>query len=95
MSHGTVFSNYLVLVANVEADAHGHNLGSHAAHGPESTFDQSVIQEAKEEKSPSAASDVEVAKDHHHHTHPYGIPDSLITQIIGVGILEFGVVLHR
>jgi len=94
MSHGTVFSNYLMVVANVETDAHGHNLGSHAAHGPESTFDQSVIQEAKEETS-SAASDVEVAKDHHHHTHPHGIPDSLITQIIGVGILEFGVVLHR
>ncbi|PPQ62896.1 hypothetical protein CVT24_006294 [Panaeolus cyanescens] len=63
-------------------DAHGHGPGSHAAHGPEGSFDD-------KSKNDTNSSDVEVARTP---THPF--QDSMTTQIIGVAILEFGVVLH-
>lgn len=67
-------------------DAHGHNLGSHAAHGPESKVEQaSTLQkEVSIEK-------VESGQDHHHE---HSLGNSATTQLIGVAILEFGVVLH-
>ncbi|EDR14053.1 ZIP-like iron-zinc transporter [Laccaria bicolor S238N-H82] len=67
-------------------DAHGHNLGSHAAHGPESKAEQaSTLQkEVSIEK-------VESGEDHHHE---HSLEDSATTQLIGVAILEFGLVLH-
>ncbi|KAJ3517734.1 hypothetical protein NLJ89_g291 [Agrocybe chaxingu] len=65
-------------------DAHGHNLGGHAAHGPEGVYESGEAPPVKRETS---SSDVESAKSHE-------FEDSLSTHIIGVAILEFGVVLH-
>ncbi|KAF7310046.1 ZIP-like iron-zinc transporter [Mycena indigotica] len=60
-------------------DPHGHHTGSHAAHGPEGTQ--------------TPPSDVEEAlqkpQQHHHH-----LGDSASAQIVGIAILEFGVLLH-
>ncbi|KAJ6545292.1 ZIP-like iron-zinc transporter [Mycena capillaripes] len=60
-------------------DQHGHYTGSHAAHGPEGT------------KTPvSENADVEAQQeDHHDH-----LDDSASAQIVGIAILEFGVLLH-
>lgn len=58
-------------------DAHGHGIGSHAAHGPEGA--------SEDEKS---MSDLEASQPGH-------FDDSAMAQIIGVFILEFGVLLHR
>ncbi|KAK7024950.1 ZIP-like iron-zinc transporter [Favolaschia claudopus] len=68
-------------------DPHGHYTGSHAAHGPEGT--QTPPKES--------ASDVEEQR-HHHHGHSHGelshLDDSAAAQIVGIAILEFGVLLH-
>ncbi|KAF8159626.1 ZIP-like iron-zinc transporter [Crassisporium funariophilum] len=66
-------------------DAHGHGLGSHAAHGPEGFNDSA----ASSKKIESSASDIESPVGHKR-----VFEDTIPTQIIGVGILEFGVVLH-
>jgi zinc transporter 1/2/3 len=66
-------------------DAHGHSLGSHAAHGPEANLDPTPP--SKKESS----SDIEATRPRHEgHT----FEDNMLTQVIGVAILEFGVVLH-
>ncbi|KAF8967704.1 ZIP-like iron-zinc transporter [Flammula alnicola] len=71
-------------------DAHGHSLGSHAAHGPEATFNSTLPPPSK---THSNASDTESApRIEHEHDHEF--EDTISTQIIGIGILEFGVVLH-
>lgn len=62
-------------------DTHGHNVGSHVSHGPEGE----LINEQEKTKA-----DVE--------SQSSGNPmytESAMAQIIGVAILEFGVVLHR
>ncbi|KAF9466048.1 ZIP-like iron-zinc transporter [Collybia nuda] len=72
-------------------DAHGHNLGSHAAHGPETVY-----------KSPDAnraepKPDLNSSDSHSHSSDPeslQGLDDSPATQIVGIAILEFGVALH-
>ncbi|KAF7330007.1 hypothetical protein MKEN_00264700 [Mycena kentingensis (nom. inval.)] len=72
----------------VKHDAHGHNVGSHAAHGPEpASAKSSPAQPTKDladddatERGALVASDVE--------------PQGLAAHVIGIGILEFGVVLH-
>ncbi|KAF5336162.1 hypothetical protein D9611_006357 [Ephemerocybe angulata] len=68
-------------------DSHGHGLGAHASHGPEGL-------PSKTEKT--VDSDVESAQDtHESHSHgPRSWSTDTTTQIIGVGILEFGVILH-
>ncbi|KAJ4469860.1 ZIP-like iron-zinc transporter [Lentinula aciculospora] len=63
-------------------DAHGHDTGSHAAHGPEGSI-SNVSKDV--EASLSGATNEE---------YQHRILDSAISQVIGVGILEFGVVLH-
>ncbi|KAF8159587.1 ZIP-like iron-zinc transporter [Crassisporium funariophilum] len=70
-------------------DAHGHSLGSHAAHGPEG-FEQSLTPPKNEKVASQASSDIESSGEIHDH----GFEDTISTQVIGVGILEFGVVLH-
>jgi len=67
-------------------DTHGHQAGaSHAAHGPEGVASL-VVEKTKTE----CRSDVEIA------VTPSNLFDhNLLTQVIGVAILEFGVVLHR
>jgi zinc transporter 1/2/3 len=74
-------------------DAHGHGHGSHAAHGPEGFHPGPEQQEPKPEASelePSASQedmeDLEKQK---------ALLDNNAAQIIGVAILEFGVLLHR
>ncbi|KAJ3930695.1 MAG: ZIP-like iron-zinc transporter [Lentinula lateritia] len=68
-------------------DAHGHDTGSHAAHGPEGNISNtSKDVEAVPSEMTSAKTEV--------HQHPHMILDSVISQVIGVAILEFGVVLH-
>ncbi|KAA1469105.1 ZIP-like iron-zinc transporter [Dentipellis sp. KUC8613] len=70
----------------VSHDPHGHDVGSHAAHGPESS---------NRERERTA----------HEHQHRKGdeddddddesdMGDSATAQVIGIAILEFGVVLH-
>lgn len=67
-------------------DAHGHHTGSHAAHGPE--FKEEQPQALQKEDS------LEIDKESQGHHHGHSFDDSAATQIIGVAILEFGVLLH-
>ncbi|KAI6140679.1 Zinc/iron permease [Pisolithus tinctorius] len=60
-------------------DAHGHGVGSHAAHGPEAYLDKN---------SQADGSDLETGNG------GLATDDSALAQIIGVFILEFGVLLH-
>ncbi len=89
----------------ISADPHGHMNpagASHAAHGPESgdNGDRNVLSEHgaydDSEKGRDASltgkKDVEMAV---LNAAPSSVVDSPATQIIGVGILEFGVLLHR
>ncbi|KAJ7117455.1 ZIP-like iron-zinc transporter [Mycena epipterygia] len=66
-------------------DPHGHHTGSHAAHGPEG-----------DETPPKEHGDVEEQRhDHqHHHGGLSHLDDSASAQIVGIAILEFGVILH-
>jgi solute carrier family 39 (zinc transporter), member 1/2/3 len=64
-------------------DAHGHRGGSHAAHGPEGILTKIGDEEVN--------FDVENLRQHDHDS----ISDSASGKIIGVAILEFGVLLHR
>ncbi|GJE90265.1 ZIP zinc/iron transport family [Phanerochaete sordida] len=85
----------------VTHDAHGHGggAGAHAAHGPEGAQDRMVLSDGtdaqdsgswKDEKNPHER-DAELAV---LTQHPSSVVDSVLTQIIGVAILEFGVLLH-
>ncbi|KAF8202190.1 ZIP-like iron-zinc transporter [Pholiota molesta] len=70
-------------------DAHGHSLGSHAAHGPEGVINPPTRIESKTlDDAESAGSNPS------QHEHNHGFEDSMATQMIGIAILEFGVVLH-
>jgi len=62
----------------ISHDPHGHGIGSHAAHGPEETFEDK-----------NSASDLEASQITAVH-----FDDSAMAQVIGVFILEFGVLLH-
>ncbi|KAG7093984.1 hypothetical protein E1B28_007614 [Marasmius oreades] len=72
-------------------DTHGHDAGgSHAAHGPEDDSNRGIDLSANEhssdlEKSPSPVSSPQT---------PHSVADNPLTQIIGIAILEFGIVLH-
>ncbi|EKM50161.1 uncharacterized protein PHACADRAFT_264732 [Phanerochaete carnosa HHB-10118-sp] len=89
----------------ISHDPHGHDLGSHAAHGPEpetqrrdrnvpgDEIDALNVPSEKDglsEKSPREH-DAELAV---LTSQPSSVVDSPLTQIIGVAILEFGVLLH-
>ncbi|KAJ7148397.1 ZIP-like iron-zinc transporter [Mycena crocata] len=67
-------------------DPHGHYTGSHAAHGPEGA--------QTPPKEHETASDVEEQRHHHHHGELSHLDDSASAQIVGIAILEFGVLLH-
>ncbi|KIK78402.1 hypothetical protein PAXRUDRAFT_36647 [Paxillus rubicundulus Ve08.2h10] len=71
----------------IEHDAHGHGVGSHAAHGPEGVSAQvtSVDNNSAHEKY---APDIEASHQHADYD------SSALAQIIGIFILEFGVLLH-
>lgn len=66
-------------------DSHGHGVGAHASHGPEAIVDASP-------KEKEVSSDVESANDS---VQPRTWSTDTTTQLIGIAILEFGVVLHR
>lgn len=78
-------------------DNHGHNLGSHAAHGPEGAYNQPAtaadVPKAPDEKSNKSGSEIDSEAQQHAH-HANTIADNAAAQIIGVAILEFGVALH-
>ncbi|KAJ8515882.1 hypothetical protein ONZ45_g6734 [Pleurotus djamor] len=65
-------------------DPHGHAVGSVAAHGPEG--------ELAEKPKPDSGEDVESA--HSQSLHKHSFHDDTFAQIIGIAILEFGVILH-
>ncbi|KAG1767024.1 ZIP-like iron-zinc transporter [Suillus placidus] len=66
----------------VRHDAHGHGLGAHTAHGPEGRMPNDDLNSEKIKE------DLESAHDHE-------LPElGALGQIIGVFILEFGVLLH-
>jgi zinc transporter 1/2/3 len=82
-------------------DPHGHGVAgaAHAAHGPEP--EQQQVHDASNGAPSdllSGLEDVEknVDTNKHDHVHHHGHvnQDHVAAQIIGVGILEFGVVLH-
>ncbi|KAG1842171.1 ZIP-like iron-zinc transporter [Suillus subalutaceus] len=66
----------------VRHDAHGHGLGAHAAHGPEGGMPN------EDSNSEKTKEDLESAHDHEQ------LGFAATGQIIGVFILEFGVLLH-
>lgn len=71
-------------------DAHGHGVGSHAAHGPEGAAETGTAPVYSDDKSESVAKGA-----HTHHYHGERFDESAVAQIVGIFILEFGVLLHR
>ncbi|KAK0189095.1 ZIP-like iron-zinc transporter [Armillaria mellea] len=69
-------------------DAHGHEAGGHAAHGPEGNLANQIEGNMDESKLRISDSDLDIEDQQHR------VLDSAMTQIIGVAILEFGVTLH-
>ncbi|KAF8652557.1 hypothetical protein AX16_004340 [Volvariella volvacea WC 439] len=70
-------------------DAHGHSLGVHAAHGPEGVGSADKGLEKIETRSGGQLYPYSCS-----HSHSFGVDSDVLTQIIGVAILEFGVALH-
>lgn len=71
-------------------DAHGHNVGgSHSAHGPEGQQRAPEWTDTDMAYKKNSVDDVESLQ------RQKDIDDSAAAQIIGVFILEFGVILHR
>ena len=94
----------------ISHDTSGNAIGTHAAHGPEpdrgrsrsrggtpSSSEQEVTVVGKEHDIEAVLPKKPHGDLHNHdHGHLHGVLDeSAATQIIGVAILEFGVVLHR
>ncbi|KAL0060416.1 hypothetical protein AAF712_012785 [Marasmius tenuissimus] len=83
-------------------DNHGHEAGgTHAAHGPEDN-DNAATSDVKnqrrlhdvEVKDVEASSTTTTASSSAPKPHAHGVLDNPLAQIIGIAILEFGVVLH-
>lgn len=70
-------------------DPHGHGLNGHAAHGPETSSQKTATGKNVDEKG----SDLESAAEEEHAPRTWG--KDTATQVVGVAILEFGVLLHR
>ncbi|KAJ3730043.1 ZIP-like iron-zinc transporter [Lentinula guzmanii] len=88
----------------VAYDAHGHEAGAHAAHGPESST-QNIAESGKDAQDLTRIMEEARAASHSSHSvnesevlkntrGNVAVLDSPMTQILGVAILEFGVVLH-
>ena len=79
-------------------DPHGHHVGSYAAHGPEADSEQDPTSgNSSDLEKVTKVSDVGHA---HHHVDTrkeksFQNDVDAMAQLIGVAILEFGVVLHR
>ena len=74
-----------------KTDAHGHGIGGHSSHGPEGNH-QTELQTTAE-KEPNS-SDIE-SNGNQGGKEAFTFDDSVLAQMVGVGILEFGVLLHR
>lgn len=72
--------SYVSLMA-ITSDPHGHDVGTVAAHGPEG---DPVNQDSEKNISDVDSFDYE-----------NGLGNAAAAQILGVAILEFGVILHR
>ena len=86
------------LPPRLRVDPHGHQVGSYAAHGPEA--------DSAQDPTSGDGSDLEkvtkiseVGHVHHHvdirEGKSFQTDEDAMAQLIGVAILEFGVVLHR
>ncbi|KAL9713459.1 hypothetical protein Ac2012v2_003069 [Leucoagaricus gongylophorus] len=74
-------------------DAHGHQHGGHAAHGPEGLL---VASESQRQKRTSDVESLGTEKTEHN-PHQHGdetFLDAGLAHVLGIAILEFGVVLH-
>lgn len=89
---------YMCVCVFAPLDAHGHGTAGHAAHGPEAEA-KSNIQDldlpAEEVRAASHSSHSVNNSDVEKIRAENPVLDSPVTQILGVAILEFGVVLHR
>jgi solute carrier family 39 (zinc transporter), member 1/2/3 len=85
---------------NTMSDAHGHGLGGHAAHGPEGNPTPSSTDTVDIEKgsAPSSAHLSTNDQSHlhgHSHSHKHtALDESALAQLVGIAILETGVLLH-
>ncbi|THH10716.1 hypothetical protein EW146_g8287 [Bondarzewia mesenterica] len=70
-------------------DAHGHGVGAHSAHGPEGSQLGPAGGEEVAKKENDTVSEADIENQHKHDDDA-----SALAQIIGVAILEFGVMLH-
>ncbi|KAF7969455.1 hypothetical protein HWV62_22339 [Athelia sp. TMB] len=86
MEHGKPCQPPFLAPSSFFADAHGHTVGSHAAHGPEGNENRQEEDSGSDDKQ--KLEDVETLQK------PRYLESTVAAQIIGVGILEFGVVLH-
>jgi zinc transporter 1/2/3 len=96
-------STHIVLIYFFHPDAHGHHTGGVVAHGPEGSPvpgpaspripDVESMHLEKPDKSSEAGHSVTRVDDATHITTM--TDESAMAQLIGVGILEFGVILHR
>jgi len=69
-------------------DAHGHGIGVHSSHGPEGTHQT-------EEQTSAGSSDIESnGNQKGKEAEDFTFDDGVLAQMVGVGILEFGVLLH-
>ncbi|TDL23968.1 ZIP-like iron-zinc transporter [Rickenella mellea] len=71
----------------IQHDPHGHGLAGHAAHGPEVLDHQH-----HSPQNPDSESDIE--KNNKTPEFTNALDDSAVAQIIGIFILEFGIILH-
>ena len=88
-------------------DVHGHGVGGHSAHGPEArppVADTDVVAETSSEDVEKQALGQKLNPPAHAHAHTHAsgrerhdhhMDDSALAQILGIAILEFGVMLHR
>lgn len=79
--------SYAEIPPDPKTDPHGHGLGAHAAHGPERGG--SPIRPDDDSNSEKISDDIETAHEDKQ------MDFNAAAQIIGVFILEFGVLLHR
>ena len=79
------------LTIGTNPDAHGHDIGAHSSHGPEGTHhtELQITAESSDVESNGNQEGKEGIKA------GFTFDESVLAQMVGVGILEFGVLLHR
>src|SRR5690242_15450940 len=92
-----MFGAAIITYLQKPTDAHGHGIGGHAAHGPEGVAEsgRATPIEDVDRQSDTHMTEKKTGHGHHHHTRGPHYDDSLVAQMVGVFILEFGVLLHR